>query len=176
MAKMTSSLFSKDSQILFLELLLCWLIPSPTNTASFWNFPNFLPLYNILIPMDLNSTSFFMAPTEVRLRGKTNNYNIIHDFKTVVPMLLQNLALVYLSGVIFSTETSRFNFTELSIYPEYITLFCDTVLFNSTFLLYFPSRCFNVFSSLVFAMFFPWVSILPLLLGVRINCERLYEG
>lgn len=173
---MTYSLHSKDSQILFLESLLGWHFFSiSTNTASFQNFTIFRPYVIPLIPMALNVTSLSKAPTESSLRGKIpNNYSIIYYFKGVVSVLLQNLASVNLSSVLFLYWRLRlqlyrtFNIPWMAATLSWHYVLCSFIfcpLFLSV--LMYPHH-------LSLLPFFPWVHILPSLsVSVRKNCERL---
>ena len=125
--------------------------------------------------MALNVTSLSIAPTESSLRGKIpNNYSIIYYFKGVVSMLLQNLASVNLSSVLFLYWNLR-----LQLYWTFNipwmpgTLSWHYVLCSFIF-------CHLLLSVLTYSHhlsllpFFPWVNILPsLLVSVRKNCERL---
>ena len=89
-----------------------------------------------LIPLDPNFTSLSIATAEASLRGKIpNNHNIIYYFKRVILMLLQNLASMTLSRVLFSLQKPHIS-TILDFQCSWNlgTLSWHYVLFNFIFL------------------------------------------
>lgn len=124
--KIIYSLYSKDSQIVFLKALFCWHFFSiPTNMASFQIFTF------SLIPLDPNFTSLFIATAESSLRKKyPTTITLFSTLKSGINVASKSGFSDPLQGSFFFTETS-FQLYWTSNVPGCMAPFHDTMFYST---------------------------------------------